>query len=116
MKTLDKLNIFLVDDKKKTKSNKIKILELFFKYPQPMHGLEAKLYLQNMFDDEFNTFIDKFNDSEDVGQKVACWIYKNYFLKTNDDLDIPNYKKSLSWDKPSETKLKKMVENYLFNN
>lgn len=47
MTTLNKLNIFLIDESKPSK--KIKILENIFKYPQPLTKTEAQLYFKNMF-------------------------------------------------------------------
>lgn len=108
MNTLDKLNIFLVDDNSK-KTSKIRLFEMLFKYPQPIHGIEAKLYLQNMFDEEFNDFINNLNDSENASQKVALWIYKNYFVEDEN-------KKSLDWDKSSENRLKIILEKFLRDN
>lgn len=108
MNTLDKLNIFLVDDNVR-KTSKIRLFEMFFKYPQPIHGIEAKLYLQNMFDEEFNEFINNLNDSENVSQKVALWIYKNYFVEDEN-------KKSLDWDRSSENRLKIILEKFLHDN
>jgi len=101
METLNKLNIFLIDEKK---TNKIKILELFFNYPQPMLALEAKLYLRNMFDSDFNDYINKLNENIDARHPIAIWLYKKYFT---------NEQNELGWNKSETNRLKKIITKFL---
>lgn len=108
MKTIDKIKIFLI----KNKSKNIQILEYFFNYPQPMNKIEAQLYLHNMFNSEFNDYLNTLNKNIDVRSNIAMWIYKNFIFIENDSQ--PKY--TLDWEPSAEKKLKTIIKNYLRRN
>ena len=109
MKTLNKIDLFLIDDTNKTKQ--LKILETFFKYPQPMNNLEAQLYLHNMFNEEFNKYISELKPNVDVRENISYWILKNCLAKNED-----SQSNNLNWESHNLKKLKNIIEKFLHRN